>query len=268
MKIRYAAPDQRTTDKQSLNLGTRERGETRVTAASRVESTTEGGFRVLQREGSANQTRRPRRTRRLGSRPSDKPGYSNYRSLSDILTMSGSNGNGGTGGRGTPPLNLQAPFSRVETVRRLTPSPLQLLGEFNLPKMLERMSTPSIAGDGDEPNSASSPSQEPLVSGPSFPVDPKLNQPPDALYTPTAEKPPRERQKSSILEAYGTVQPIKPVDFNLPLQEDLKLLTYTLMHIVKTAYEAERGGKETRGLNLVGETDVDQLLMDLLIARL
>lgn len=44
----------------------------------------------------------------------------------------------------------------------------------------------------------------------------------------------------------------KPVDFNLPLQEDLKLLTYTLMQIVKTQHEAEKGGEETRGFLIGG----------------
>lgn len=110
------------------------------------------------------------------------PSYSN----SAVPTMSN-----------TPPPHTGTPApssSRVETVRKLTPSLTQLAGEFNLPKMLERMSSPALVNDPV--------SETDLVDGPTFAVDPALNAAPAPLYAPhpedTATKKKLER-KSSIL---------------------------------------------------------------------
>jgi hypothetical protein len=55
---------------------------------------------------------------------------------------------------------------------------MELSGEFNLPKLLERLSTPSQGLDSEP---------EELVEGPHFAVDPRLNEPPELLYSSTKD---------------------------------------------------------------------------------
>lgn len=98
--------------------------------------------------------------------------------------------------------------TRIETVRKLTPSPMQLEGEFNLPRMLERMSSPALAQRSQSPAaSESGRSEQSYIDGPSFEVDPKLNQPPELLYSKSVEGKEEGEKKDAkkVLERKGSV---------------------------------------------------------------
>ncbi|KXS16941.1 Phosphoenolpyruvate/pyruvate domain-containing protein [Gonapodya prolifera JEL478] len=79
------------------------------------------------------------------------------------------------------------------------------------------------------------------VDGKSFSVDPALNAKPRAL---------KSARKESKVENVQDASAQKPVEFHGPLEEDLKVLTSTLMQIVKE-HELEKGPESERTVTLI-----------------
>jgi len=125
----------------------------------------------------------------------------------------------------SPPANGTSPahgISRVDTVRKYAPSPAIKSNAYDLQAMLKALRT------GVEPNPA------PVLLTPTVPKT--LNDPPPALY------------KGHETVKHQKLSKAAPVDFNQPLEADLKLLSYTLMNIVKHETESSHGAEHAEKL--------------------